>query len=70
MSSEQDTLIGTIYAKQTDDDHLEFLVVLDDHVIPTLSVDEFKERFGVDLTGQSVQGFEPVAILINPERLV
>lgn len=69
MPSTDDILIGTIYRKMVYGKGEQFLVVLEDHVIPTLTPEDFKTEFGIDITGQDIQGFLPVAILVNPERI-
>lgn len=65
----KDMFLGTIYRKMTYGDGEQLLVMLDNHLIPTLSPEDVKAKFGVDMSSDDANGFKPIAILINPEVL-
>jgi len=60
-------LVGTVYMKANENGTPQMLVVMKDRVYPTLDLDEFKAKFGVDLSNNNLEDFEPVAIVLNPE---
>lgn len=60
-------LQGTIYVKFNDDGPPDLLAVIDDKVIPTMNLDEFTKTFGVEVPRETVNGYEPFAVMVNPE---